>query len=67
MLDGGLELLPAGKSGVSGVAAEQPVAPGATVTYRYYVPERCARPPASLSFACSVVKATEREVHVTGA
>lgn len=37
MLDGGLELLPAG--GAPSLAAEAPVAPGAQATYRYYVPE----------------------------
>ncbi|KAL4440358.1 hypothetical protein ABPG75_003359 [Micractinium tetrahymenae] len=38
MLDGGLELLPAaGTAGISG--AEAPVAPNATATQRYYVPE----------------------------
>lgn len=42
MLDGGLELLPAGGPGNRTIAAEAPVAPGATVTYRYYVPERWA-------------------------
>lgn len=42
MLDGGLELLhPGALSDTNAVEAEAPVAPGQTVTYRYYVPERC--------------------------
>ena len=42
MPDGGLELLPAGgEGGANGtVEAEAPVAPGETVTLRYFVPER---------------------------
>lgn len=42
MLDGGLELLPAGAAGKNdSIEAEAPVEPGATATYRYYVPARC--------------------------
>ncbi|PSC72045.1 multicopper ferroxidase [Micractinium conductrix] len=41
MLDGGLELLPAGAvaGADTSVQVEAPVAPGANQTYRYYVPE----------------------------
>lgn len=42
MLDGGLELLPAGADGKD-VSLVAPVAPGGNATYRYYVPERWAR------------------------
>ncbi|EFN54070.1 hypothetical protein CHLNCDRAFT_58397 [Chlorella variabilis] len=38
MLDGGLELLPAGADGKD-VSLVAPVAPGGNATYRYYVPE----------------------------
>ena len=49
MLDGGLELLPAGAApgaganASAGVELEAPVEPGATATYSFYVPERCTR------------------------
>lgn len=41
MLDGGLELLPAAGTTFN---PEAPVEPNATISQRYYVPERCAPP-----------------------